>query len=104
MKRIIIDSHVRIDINLGYSSSRDPEVQAKRLEYAAKDVKEFMRDHRSMDIHDVYVVREYGWKCEHCGRVEEIEKEPEQPECCEAAIREWATQEQLIDFGYEEAQ
>ncbi len=104
MKRIIIDSHVRIDINLGYSSSRDPEVQAKRLEAAAKDVKEFMRDHRSMDIHDVYVVREYGWKCEHCGWVEEGEKEPEQPECCEAAIREWATQEQLVDFGYEEAQ
>jgi len=103
MKRIVIDSHVRIDVNLGYFSSRDPEEQAKRLESAAKDVKEFVRDHRSMDINDVYVVREYGWKCEHCGWLEEGEKEPEFPECCETAIREWATQEELIEFGYEEA-
>ena len=102
MKRIVLDSHVRIDINLGYYSSRDPEEQAKRLDAAARDVKEFMRDHRSMDIHDVYVVREYGWKCEHCGWTHEGEKEDKFPECCEAAIREWATHEKLVEFGYEE--
>lgn len=35
MKRILIDSHVRIDINLGWFSSRDPEAVAKRLESEA---------------------------------------------------------------------
>lgn len=100
-KRILIDSHVRIDINLGWWSSRDPEENAKRLDVAAKDVKEFVRDHRSMDINDVYVVREYGYKCEHCGCTWELDKEPETPECCEAAIREWATHEQLVELGYE---
>lgn len=104
MKKVLIDSHVRIDINLGYFSSRDPEENAKRLESAAKDVKEFVRDHRSMDINDVYVVREYGWKCEHCGWLNEGDKEPEFPECCEKAIREWATQEELVEFGYEVAE
>jgi len=102
MKRILIDSHVRIDINLGWFSSRDPEEVAKRLESEARDVKEFIRDHKSMDVNDVYVVREYGWKCEHCGWTWEMDKEPEEPECCEQAIREWASHEKLVEFGYEE--
>ena len=102
MKRILIDSHVRIDINLGWFSSRDPEEVAKRLDSEARDVKEFVRDHKSMDINDVYVVREYGWKCEHCGWTLKTDKEPEEPECCEKAVREWATHEQLVEFGYEE--
>lgn len=100
-KRILLDSHVRIDINLGWWSSRDPEVNAKRLESAAKDVKEFVRDHRSMDINDVYVVREYGYKCEHCGWTWEHDEEPEEPTCCEDAAREWATHEQLVSLGFE---
>lgn len=105
-KRILLDSHVRIDINLGWWSSRDPEENAKRLESAAKDVKEFVRDHRSMDINDVYVVREYGYKCEHCGWTWESDEEPEEPTCCEGAVREWATHEQLVNLGfvYEEEQ
>lgn len=100
LKKALVDSHVRIDINLGWWSSRDPEENAKRLESAAKDVKEFIRDHRSMDINDVYVVREYAFKCEHCGWT--FETSVEKPDCCEASVREWASHAVLIEYGYEE--
>lgn len=103
MKKVVLDAHVEIDVNLPYYFERDPEKRAKRLEQEASDIKDFIRDHRSIDVHDVYVVREYGWKCEHCGWTNEGEKEPEFPECCETAIREWATHEELVEFGYEEA-
>jgi len=101
LNKVLIDSHVRVDINLGWYSSRDPEENAKRLESAAKDVKEFVRDHRSMDINDVYVVREYGYKCSHCGWIYETDPGTK-PECCETTIREWASQEELVYLGYEE--
>lgn len=100
IKRIVTDAHVEVDVNLGYYRPRDPEELARRLEQACRDFMDFVRDHRSQDIHDAYVVREYGYKCEHCGWI--TDKEPEEPGCCEQAIREWATPEKLIEFGYEE--
>jgi rubrerythrin len=98
-KKKLVDSHVRIDINLGWFSSRDPEEHAKRLDSAARDVKEFIRDHRSMDINDVYVVREYAWVCEHCGWTTQSEVAPYHPECCDDAIRDWATPTELVKLG-----
>lgn len=99
-KQILVDAHVEIEINLPWVDKRDIEKWAKRLESEAQDVKEFVRDHKSMDINDVYVVREYGFQCEHCRHI--FDNDEESPECCEKAIREWATHEELIEFGYEE--
>lgn len=100
LNKVLNDAHVRIDINLGYFAPKDPEQLAKRLEMEAREVKDFLRDHRSMDINDVYVVREYVYRCQHCGY--SYEGIAESPECCELAVREWADMEELIKFGYEE--
>jgi len=100
-KKIVTDAHIEIEINERYWwNTKDPEQRAKRLENEANDIKDFIRDHKSMDINDVYVVREYGYKCEYCNDIEKDENK--HPECCEAAIREWATLAQLVEFGYEE--
>lgn len=100
-KKIVTDAHIEIDINeRNWWGVKDADQRAKRLEQEAESIKDFIRDHRSMDINDVYVVREYGYKCEHCGRV--TKEDEENPECCKTAIMEWATHEELIEFGYEE--
>jgi len=99
-KKVLVDAHVEIDINMGWVTKRDIEVWAKRLESEARDVKEFIRDHKSMDVNNVYVVREYGYMCEHCKYV--FDRDEESPECCEKAIREWASKEELINMGFDE--
>ena len=99
LNKVVVDAHVEVDVNIPYYFEKDPEKRAKRMEQEARDIKDFLRDHRSIDVHDVYVVREYGYKCEHCGAI--LDKE-ELPECCEMAVREWATHEELVEFGYEE--
>ena len=99
-KQVLVDAHVEIDINRTWVDKRDIERFAKRLVEEAEAIKDFVRDHKSMDINDVYVVREYTYRCEHC-RDDCMEK-PYHPECCEKAIREWATLEQLVEFGYDE--
>lgn len=100
LKRILCDSHIEIDVNLQWVSRRDPEYYAARLQEAANDIKEFVRDHRSMDIHDVRVVGEYEYKCEHCGYI--TEKDDKRPECCKEAILEWATPEEFVRIWGEE--
>lgn len=90
MKRVLNDAHIEIEINLPRYFIRVPERYAQELEYEAKNIKEFLRDHRSMDIHDVYVVREYIYKCEYCGYSQE--EDEQYPECCEKAIQEWKSE------------
>ena len=101
LKKTLVDAHVVIDVNMRWVDRRDMEYYAKRLESEARDIKDFVRDHKSMDINDVYVEREYEYVCEHCkcGYKEETER----PECCNDALREWATHEELVLWGYEEA-
>ena len=99
LNKVVVDAHVEVDVNIPYYFEKDPEKRAKRMEQEARDIKDFLRDHRSIDVHDVYVVREYGYKCEHCGYV--YDHDEEKPECCEKATREWATQEELVVMGYE---
>jgi hypothetical protein len=99
INKILVDAHVEVDMNLFYRK-RDPEEYAQQLEQACKDFLWFIKDHRSQDVNDAYVVREYGYKCGHCGWT--YEKDEEKPECCEDAIREWASPAQLIELGFEE--
>lgn len=97
-KRILSGAHVEIEINLPWVDGRDVEKYAKRLESEAEDVKSFVRDHKSMDINDVYVVREYEYQCEFCKTT--FDHDEEKPECCEKAIREWATTDELEIWGF----
>ena len=103
--KIMTDAHIQIDINMGYYSSSklrkgDVEGYAKDMKREADDIKEFLRDHRSLDIHDVYVVPEYEYQCPFCKNV--FAADALFPECCEEAIRKWATMEQLVELGFEE--
>lgn len=99
-KKVVVDAHVEIDINMPWVSKRDMGYYIKRLTQEADSVKEFIRDHKSMDVNDVYVVLEYAYECEHCHN--QFITDVEHLECCEKAIREWATQEELVDMGFEE--
>lgn len=101
IQRILTDAHVEVEMNL-YWRDRDPEKYAKQLDQACKDFLYFVRDHRSQDINDAYVVREYGYKCDHCGW--KFKDEPEEPDCCDAAILEWASPEQLEKLGIEKVE
>ena len=97
LSKVVTDAHIEIDLNLPYLSKKDMEYYAKRLESEAREVLDFLKDHRSMDVHDVYVVREYGYKCEHCHGINP-ESDKDEPECCELAMREWASSEQLKEW------
>jgi len=99
--KVVIDAHVRIDINMQYVTKRNNlENWIKRLKSEASDVKYFIRDHKSMDINDVYVVEEYRYVCEFCNHhfIEMNNK----PVCCREAILEWATKAQLIELGFDD--
>ena len=61
--------------------------RAKDLEYTAKELEEFLRDHRSLDTHSVYVDRDYAYKCEHCDRW--TDEFTNNPECCQKALDEY---------------
>lgn len=104
IKKILSDAHIEIDINLGWYSENkrkkgDLQGFTEDLKREAKNIKDFLRDHRSIDIHDVYVIEEYEYRCEHCGYI--TKEDNAKTECCEESIREWATPIQLIEFGYE---
>lgn len=67
-KRVLVDSHVRIEPGyVPYWAKISPEVYAKFLEDWAKEVMDFVRDHRHQDINSVYVEREMEDQCSECG-------------------------------------
>ena len=55
-----------------YGYSRDPERIAKSLEEWAKELEEFIRDHRSQDSIGLNVVRDVQEVCSLCGRAWEV--------------------------------
>ena len=62
---------VSVEVNpphYAYGYSRDTERIAKSLEYWAKDLVDFVRDHRSQDELDLAVVRDVREVCSLCGR------------------------------------
>lgn len=66
---VLIDSKVVIDptravFGWGYIS---PEERAKTLERWAVDIRDFFRDHRSMDVNNVSVEHEREERCSSCG-------------------------------------
>jgi len=62
---------VSVEVNpphYAYGYSRDPERIARCLEDWAKDLVDFVRDHRSQDSLDLNVVRDVREVCSLCGR------------------------------------
>jgi len=64
----LVDVHVVVNPpSYAYGWSRDPERIAKSLEEWAKDLNDFIRDHRSQDSLDLEVVRDIKEVCSLCG-------------------------------------
>lgn len=85
-KKLLIGAHAEIELPVSRYASRDTERLTDELEYEAKDLQTFIRDHRSRDGYGISIIREYGFKCQHCGYVYEGEQIPEEPICCSAAV------------------
>ena len=98
-KKIVVSAHVEVEFDLVYW--RSGEALAKELDDMCKDFMDFVRDHRSQDIHGLYVIREFAHKCQGCGHVYYSDSPPDEPDCCEQAARSWATPQILKEMGYE---
>ena len=65
----LVDVHVEVSPpHWAYGHSRDPERVAESLENWAKELSEFVRDHRSQDSIGLEVVRDVQEVCSLCGR------------------------------------
>ncbi len=83
IKKVLVDCHARIDLPTGWSIT--VEAQAKYMESEAKDLEEFIRDHRSRDKYSIEIVREFEKECIYCGREPEEDVEGI-PVCCDKAM------------------
>jgi hypothetical protein len=97
INKIVVDAHVEIEFSSLWRRNIG-ETLAKELEGRAQQFMEFLRDHRSQDINGAYVIREYAYKCSACGYI--YDDDPGQPDCCEMAVRCWASDEILREYGY----
>lgn len=90
-KKVLVGLHAEIDIPLDWWQQRYPlEDKAKWMEEEAKDLTEFIRDHRSRDRYQIDIIREYEERCEFCGRAWEVDTDGSgRPVCCDKAIEEY---------------
>jgi hypothetical protein len=63
---------------------------AKDLEYEAKELRAFIRDHRSRDSYDINIIREYKNYCEYCHAEESTALDSNGiPVCCDKALKDY---------------
>jgi len=86
-KKKLVDLHAEIELPHN-RYIRDLELQAELLEQEAKELSEFIRDHRSRDSYLINIIREYQSVCEYCGYEEERDVDGT-PVCCQRAIVEF---------------
>jgi hypothetical protein len=86
-KKVLIDAHAIIDLPRN-RFDRNMESIAKTMEYEAKELVEFLRDHRSRDNFNITIEREYENICGFCGMKEECDIDGT-PVCCQKAIDEY---------------
>lgn len=85
-KKELVDLHAEIELprpRWVYTL----EKIASELEHEAKELTEFIRDHRSRDSYQINIIREYESRCEFCGYKEERDTDGK-PMCCEKAASE----------------
>ena len=79
--RVLIETVVIVEP--GYNPSRTPEENMRFLERWAKELMEFFRDHRSMDVNAVYANPTYQEQCSGCHREwDEMFDEESGKTCC----------------------
>ena len=79
------DFRVVVDVATGWGFYRKPEAQQeKEMQWDADSIKEFIRDHRSMDIHDVRVEWDTTYSCPFCGH--SYDAPPNLVDCCDEGI------------------
>ena len=86
-KKVLVDLHAEIELPRN-RFARSIEDAAYFLEQEAKDLTEFLKDHRSRDAYQINIVREYKNVCEFCGADEERDTDGT-PVCCDKAIEEF---------------
>ena len=69
---------------------RDKEHEARLLKEWAKELEDFVRDHRSQDAVSLIVEERYEEICSHCRRL--WEEDEEGPTCCAEAKSEHVAQ------------
>lgn len=75
LERVVIGLHAEIDLDPGwwwshglkYGTFEYWKAYEKAMESEAKDLNEFIRDHRSRDGYGISIVREHKMICKFCG-------------------------------------
>jgi hypothetical protein len=88
-KKILVDCHAEIELPRN-RFMRNMEDIASDLEYEAKDLQAFIRDHRSRDSYDISIIREYKNYCEYCHAEESTALDSNSiPCCCNKALKDY---------------
>jgi len=85
-KKKLRDLHAEIELPRPFFI-RNLEDLAGFLDGEAKDLTNFIGDHRSRDSYQINIIRDYDSVCEYCGYMEERDVDGT-PVCCEKAIAE----------------
>jgi hypothetical protein len=86
-KKVLAALHAEIELPRRWWLGITKEKQAEYLECEAKDLTEFLHDHRSRDSYQIDIIREYKSLCEFCHSEEERDDD-DIPVCCQKAIDE----------------
>jgi len=85
--KVLVRLHAKIELPYPRWTNDLNEI-ATELEYEAKELTQFLRDHRSRDAYDIDIIKEYQSRCEFCGYKEERD-DAGCPVCCKKAVDEW---------------
>jgi hypothetical protein len=85
-KKVVVDVRAVIDLPVSYWSHRgDMEQKASLMENEARDLVDFIRDHRSRDHYYITIEREYQYKCQWCG---DVTPHQDNYGCCDRSYQE----------------
>jgi hypothetical protein len=90
-KKVLVDCHAEIEFDMPYYIKyKKPEEVAQYLEVEARELIDFIRDHRSQDKTQINIVRDFQELCEFCHSKKELSLDEDgTPVCCNKAIIEY---------------
>lgn len=94
-KKIVTGIHLELEIPYANYLGRELKLLSAHYEREAKDLQEFIRDHRSCDQYTIHVVKETETICEFCNDEWETLDSGE-PVCCTKAQEEWNEEQERI--------